>query len=1100
MSHPLLEELGRGHGAVTASAGTGKTYFLENLLLDEVRRGMALDRILVVTYTRKGTLELKERVRSGLRKALAAETDAAMAKRLRDARRDLERATIATIHSFCQQALQEQAFEAGQPLNLKLAPGRGLRARAFLEALRKGLAGPEAGAWEQALAGSGGAAELEHWLTDLLPDLERLEPTQAELAALVEPFKDETLFVALAKSREAVKAGASRKSFDGFLDSLTASRSLVENPAAFRAAAKDWPEPKGAWGDAIPAPIREAIESIRAFSADALRLRPLAEAAAVELAALKTAEGLADFDDLIRQLRQALDGPGGEGLSARLSDRYDLCLLDEAQDTSEDQWAILWRLFNREGKRLVLVGDAKQAIFSFQGGDLPAFQAARRDIAGHGGSAASLRENWRATSAMVEACNAILALGGAAPLLIEPGDPVAAFAEADLEPAEPCPEPPMWEDPLPAVMALPVPFHPRKDDAEPASAGALADALLALRAASPRFRRRGEREGRPLAFADVFVLVRQRGEADRVAEVFRERGIPFVQHKARGLYEGEAAEDLIALFQALADPLDRSSRMRAFLTPFFGLDLEEAEGARELDESHPLMQQLLEWARLGAEGRAAALFDRILSASGAVARLLAEESGQRRVADLLHLVELLQQAAGPGDGPAEHARRLARWARDEDRPAGEDEDARRLEQEGDAVRILTLHAAKGLEAPVVALFGGLGEGGGSARTPLRRFHREAEGRWTRRVWLGKRAPGPVDRAASAEAAAEERRLLYVGLTRAQGLLLLPVHGAPEDGEKPHHSSAIGADGVPKGPYGHIQRRLLALKDEAPAWLHWGLPPLLPRRTPPPAQALRPLVIEPFPFERVRLGARPLRTESFTSLQRRAEEAPTAGEQDPEPDRAVSGEGLPAGATTGVALHAMLESMTAEAFDPDFRRWWKEEHRVWAEQRCRAAGLDPAWAEAAARLAHAGFGQPLSLPGASPVALRGVEPSRLLRELDFLADAPGGRITGALDALFEHEGRVFLLDWKSNRLPGYGPAEVAACVAEDYALQVKVYTLAVLRVMGIDTEADYEARYGGAIYVFLRGLPEGGQWAQRPGWSDILAWKDELRDLLEAGHG
>ncbi|HZU53801.1 MAG TPA: UvrD-helicase domain-containing protein, partial [Holophagaceae bacterium] len=389
MSHPLLDQLGRGHGAVTASAGTGKTYFLESLLLDEVRRGMALDRILVVTYTRKGTLELKERVRSGLQKALGAETDAGMTKRLRNARRDLERATIATIHSFCQQALQEQAFEAGQPLSLTLAPGRSLRARAFLDALRKGLAGPDATAWEQALERLGGAAPLEQWLMDLVPELDRLEPAPSDLADLVEPFKDEALFAELAAARETVKPGASRKSFDGFLAALQEARALADDPAGFRVAAKDWPEPKGVWGDAIPIPIREAIEAIRGFSADALRLRPLAGAVAVELAALKSSEGLLDFDDLIRQLRQALEGPGGEALTARLSDRYDLCLLDEAQDTSEDQWAILWRLFNRGGKRLVLVGDAKQAIFSFQGGDLPAFQAARRDIAGQGGAAAS---------------------------------------------------------------------------------------------------------------------------------------------------------------------------------------------------------------------------------------------------------------------------------------------------------------------------------------------------------------------------------------------------------------------------------------------------------------------------------------------------------------------------------------------------------------------------------------------------------------------------------------------------------------------------------------------------------------------------------------
>ncbi len=1099
MSHPLISHLGRGHGAITASAGTGKTYFLEQLVVEEVLGGTALDRILVVTYTRKGTLELKERVRARLKAALTEHPEESVAPRLRRARRDLARATIATIHSFCQQALQDQAFEAGQPLNLTLAPSRSLRLRAFLEALRKGLVGPDAVAWRHALDSRGGADGLERWLAEMLPELDLLEPDARDLAALVEPFQDGTLFTEMATIRESVKAGVSRISFDRFVEKLMETRELLNDPAAFRLAAKDWPEPAG-WAQKLPAWMLEAIQRARTFPHEALRLRPLAEAVAREQAALKTAEGLVDFDDLIHQLRQALEGPRGDALTARLSDRYDLCLLDEAQDTSEAQWAILWRLFNREGKRLVLVGDAKQAIFSFQGGDLPAFQAARRDLAEHGGVEASLRQNWRATSEMVKACNAILDLGAADCLLREPDDAVASYTAADLEPAQVCDQPPAWDDPLPAVAALPVPYCAAKEDAELASAEVLADALLALRAAAPRFRRRGASEGRPFSYADAFVLVRKRGEADALASVFRRRGVPFVQHKARGLYEGEAAEDLLALFRGLADPGNASARMRAFLTPFFGLRLAEAEGARELEEGHPLWQQFQDWARLGSEGRSAALFDRILSSSGAVARLLAEESGQRRVADLLHLVELLQQAAGPGDGPADHARRLKRWAQDADRPAGEDEDTRRLEQEGDAVRILTLHAAKGLEAPVVALFGGLGEGRDPRRVPLHRFHRKLEGRWVRRVWMGKDAPTAVKLAITAEAAAEERRLLYVGLTRAEGLLLLPVHDAPIEGEAPRFARAFHTDGTPKGPYGHLQRRVLAVRDSAPDWLHWG-PLNLPARSSSAPEGQEPsLVIHPFPFDAVRQAAWPPRTESFTSLQRRADAAVSPGEQDPEPDRALRAEGLPGGATTGVALHAMLEDLTADGFDSDFRRWWTDARRVWAESHCLATGLSPTWAEAAARLAHAGFSQPLRLPDARPIPLCAVDPSRLVRELDFLAEAPGGRLTGALDALFEHEGRVFILDWKSNRLPSYGPEELALCMAEDYALQVRVYTLAVLRVLGIQTESDYETRFGGILYVFLRGLPEGGQWAQRPAWREVLAWQDDIRILLEVGHG
>ena len=1082
----LLDQLGRGHGAITASAGTGKTHTLLQLVLREAELGTKLDRILAVTYTRKGTLELRERIRHGLGSAMRGAKTEAAARRLREARRELERATITTIHGFCQQALQEQAFEAGQPLEATLAPGGGLGARAFRAALRRGLAGPDRGAWESFLADLG-PARLEAWILEMLPELDRIGPSSDDLDRLAAAFDGPRALEDLAAAGESLRAN-SRKPLMELREQIEAALAEAADLRAFARSARDWKRPSGAgavWWSAIPEATRLAIEGLQAFPWDLAGLLPLARAVHGEWDALKAAEGALDYGDLIHQLRAALEGPGGGGLAARLADRYDLCLLDEAQDTSEDQWAILWRLFNRDGKRLVLVGDAKQAIFGFQGGDLPAFDAARRALEAHGGQRVSLRENWRATPAIIDACNTLLELGGPRCLLRDPEDPVSVFTEEDLQPAQPCPHPPSWEDPLPAVVALPVPFHREAEAAARASASALADQLRSLKAAAPRFRRREEPEGRPFSWRDAYLLVRSAADGDRLAAVLRDKGVPFIQHKARGLYDGEAAEDLRALLLALEAPSDQPRRMRAFLTPFFGLKLEGAEAARELPEDHPFLMTLRSWAREPS-------LDRILDESGVVARLLAAQEGQRRVADLLHLVELLQRAAGPGDGAAEHARRLSAWAEGDARLEGEEEAERRLEQEGDAVRILTMHAAKGLEAPVVALFGGLSEARSGQRAPLRRYHRGTGDGWERRLWLGRVMPSALSSQVEGEASAELRRLLYVALTRAQGLLLLPIHGAPPDGKK---TTTFDEGGVPKGPYGLLQRRLLELEAAAPAWLHWG--PLALGSAAQADEEEAPFQPPAFPFEAVRARAFAPRIESFTSLQRR-QEADAA--PDPEPDRAPRAEGLPGGAATGVALHGMLEALDPADCAPRFRDWWGEARQAWAEDRCRAAGLDPKWAQEAARLAHAGFTHPLPLPGVPPVALRGLAAGRLLRELDFLVETAAGRLTGALDALFEHEGRAFILDWKSNRLEGYGPEPLDACMAEDYALQVKVYTVAALRALTIAEEAEYERRFGGVVYVFLRGLPEGGVWTARPSWAEVLAWQGDLRVQMEALHG
>jgi exodeoxyribonuclease V beta subunit len=130
----------------------------------------------------------------------------------------------------------------------------------------------------------------------------------------------------------------------------------------------------------------------------------------------------------------------------------------------------------------------------------------------------------------------------------------------------------------------------------------------------------------------------------------------------------------------------------------------------------------------------------------------------------------------------------------------------------------------------------------------------------------------------------------------------------------------------------------------------------------------------------------------------------------------------------------------------------------------------------------------------------------LRELRFLAPFPGAPdfLTGSLDLLFEHGGRAFVLDWKSNLLPDYGSEVLKTCVSEHYELQVRIYTLAALGFLSIYDEAAYEARFGGVLYVFLRGLPEQGVWSMRPSWSQVCAWHEELMAMrpfdAEVRHG
>jgi exodeoxyribonuclease V beta subunit len=176
------------------------------------------------------------------------------------------------------------------------------------------------------------------------------------------------------------------------------------------------------------------------------------------------------------------------------------------------------------------------------------------------------------------------------------------------------------------------------------------------------------------------------------------------------------------------------------------------------------------------------------------------------------------------------------------------------------------------------------------------------------------------------------------------------------------------------------------------------------------------------------------------------------------------------------------------------------HRVDREQRDHAE-----------RLVWAAYTTSVTLPRGGEI--RGfAEPARVTRETDFAYPIPEesgplfgdvaagahpirrGYVRGSLDLAFEHQGLTYFVDWKSDSLVSYEPGALGLRVAAHYADQVKLYALAVVRLLRVRTRADHEARFGGLLYCFLRGLGVQGHgvWSSCPSWDDVLRWDDELR--------
>jgi len=525
----------------------------------------------------------------------------------------------------------------------------------------------------------------------------------------------------------------------------------------------------------------------------------------------------------------------------------------------------------------------------------------------------------------------------------------------------------------------------------------------------------------------------------------------------------------------------------------------------------------------------------------------------------------------------ELSRRIER-AKDE-RASSDDEDVQKLESEREAVQILTMHKSKGLEAEVVFVFGGWGKPPKRRLMPRVVHERVAsseasgeEARVRRVAWAvaddgisekdvlveTSRGPVPLREALRTEARAEDERLYYVALTRAKRRLYLPYFGTPPRPE-PRRDDVTYDPPHLKGSYAVLNDRLRALAEEgvltsAPfSVTAIDVGPRVRARagviTLPTVASVVEGVLAPLPSsERARLVSRHAGFEvtSYTrmkSLARaRAEAAGEASHVDVAPSLALlagetpietplSGAREPGGARFGVLVHGLLEDLLrARALETS-------EERIAAHPRVIERLRDHAPTDEeralALTLASRAMTAPLStdvleLPGGVLTLSRRVAempflfpvPERMHTPIERLGADEGfvverGYVRGVIDLLFEHEGRVFVLDWKTDRLAGYDEASLRAHVEHDYRVQIALYTLAALRVIARSAEGALEtealhARFGGLVYVFVRGLEsptnEGdpralgedsgprsaGVLAMRPSLAEVLAWERAAR--------
>ncbi|WP_431615670.1 exodeoxyribonuclease V subunit beta [Citrobacter amalonaticus] len=1155
-----------GERLIEASAGTGKTFTIAALYLrlllglggsSAFPRPLTVEELLVVTFTEAATEELRGRIRSNIHElriaCLRESTDNPLYARLLDeiddkkqaaqwlllAERQMDEAAVFTIHGFCQRMLSLNAFESGMLFEQQLIEDESLLRyqacadfwRRHCYPLPREIAQVVFETWKgpQALL-----ADINRYLQGEAPVIKAPPPDDETLAsrhqqivqrinALKQQWCDavgelEAVMEASGIDRRKFNRGNQGKWIEKIRAWAQSGTQSYQLPEALEKFSQRFLEDRTKEGGVVPQhPLFVAIDELLA---EPLTLRDLVITRALAeiretVAKEKRRRGELGFDDMLSRLDSALRSESSDALAAAIRTRFPVAMIDEFQDTDPQQYRIFRRIWQHQpDTALLLIGDPKQAIYAFRGADIFTYMKARSEVSAH----YTLDTNWRSAPGMVNSVNRLFSQMDDAFMFREiPFQPVK-YAEKNQSlrfefHGETQPAMTMWlmegegcgigdyQSYMAQVCAAQI--------RDWLKAGLCGEAMLI-----------SGRDVRPVSAADISVLVRSRQEAALVRDALTQLAIPSVYLSNRdSVFETLEAQEMLWVLQAVMAPEKENTLRSALATSMMGLNARDIDMLNGNENAwDQVVDEFVGYRQIWQKRGVMPMLRALMSARQIAENLLATAGGERRLTDILHISELLQEAASQLE--SEHA--LVRWLSQHilEPDSNASSQQMRLESDSHLVQIVTIHKSKGLEYPLVWLpfithF----------RVQDQAFYHD---RNSFEAVLDLSEADESVALAEAERLAEDLRLLYVALTRSVwhcslGVAPLVRRRGDKKGDTDVHQSALGRllqKGEPMDAAG-LRAAIDAVCDEN---IVCRIPEAVSMEPLPGAVAseasLNARRVQRTPGDNWRVT-------SYSGLQQRGHgiaqdlmprldiDAAGVGEVVEEPE--LTPHQFPRGASPGTFLHSLFE-------DLDFTQ---PVEAVWVQEKLELGGYDANWEPIITAWVTAILHAPLNESGVSLSQLSAREKQvemefylpisqpliaenldALIRQFDPLsAGCPPlefaqvrGMLKGFIDLVFRHNGRYYLLDYKSNWLgensAAYTPEAMAAAMqAHRYDLQYQLYTLALHRYLRHRiADYDYERHFGGVIYLFLRGVdstqPQQGIYTTRPA-GELIARMDEM---------
>ena len=812
----------QGTNLIEASAGTGKTHTITGIFLRLIlEKHFTVDQILVVTFTKAATEELKERIRKKLLEAKSAflkgsshdilirslieksDNSASMVRCLRDALVNFDNAAIFTIHGFCRRILHENAFETQSLFDTELVTDPVDIHREVAEdfwrkhvyrlpkefisfILNHNISGPE---YFMKLSGRKRSTSIKIIPVLEKPELGHLYGFRATFEKLKSLWPDSRLPVMRllndpslngrvygSMKPEADGDGISKRDLTVHSMSAAMDRFVDEKSAGFplfkdfekwtttkikSSTRKNHASPSHEIFDICDALYDQGDRLAAEMETYVLYLKTrFFEFAEKQLSAAKKQRNILFYDDLLLKVKEALESEKGNMLAETIRNKYRAGLVDEFQDTDAVQYSIFSRIFHSKNTMLFMIGDPKQSIYGFRGADVFSYMKA----ALYADSKFTLIENWRSEPSLIIAVNTIYS-NRKSPFVFDRIGFEAGISGKKTESSDPAYFPSfiLWylemkeNDGSSKILS--------KTESVPLIAGSVANEISRLVSLNknissnypPSFLRDGA------ATSDIAVLVRTNRQAQIIKNALSSKNIPSVLHNTGNIFHTHEAVEMERVLMAVAEPGNDRVYHAALVTDMVGVSGNEIDAAggvfSMLEERRDRFRKYLGlWTRYGF----IRMFRMLLSEEGVRERLLKFPDGERRLTNILHLAEILHQESYNNKLGMTGLLKWLSLQRNTDMLLSESH-LLRLESDDLAVKIITIHKSKGLEFPVV--FCPFVWDGALTKNREILFH-DTDDNEIPTLDLGSNLFGHHLVFAQNELLSENLRLLYVALTRA----------------------------------------------------------------------------------------------------------------------------------------------------------------------------------------------------------------------------------------------------------------------------------------------------------------------------------------------